>query len=231
MNKYHRYIDLPFDVKPPSLDLYGDVDEFRVKGRCGLEQCKDRCEFASITACYEKDFFKNVKKDLAENVVKVQNFLAEYDMFSDNILYFWTKPNDRMIVHIDNNKEEYYLNEERSVDDYFDDHVKINFTWGPKESVMRWWSTDKDNVSIEDDEDETDGFVYKLVIADEKKCKMEYQKSIYKPSLVNAGVLHSVYNPSKTQSRVTQSFNIVDKRKVKLVNFYEALDTFKELIV
>ena len=60
-----------------------------------------------------------------------------------------------------------------------------------------------------------------LVIADEKKCKMEYQKSIYKPSLVNALYCISVYNPSKTQSRVTQSFNIVNKRKVKLVNFYE----------
>ena len=230
MNRYHRYIDLPFSVKSPSLDLYGDIEEYRVKGRCGLEQCKDRCEFASVTACYEKDFFQNLKDDLAENEKKVQNFLAEYGMFSDNILYFWTKPNDKMIVHIDNNKEEYYLHEERTVDDYLDDHVKINFTWGPKESVMRWWVSDKENISVEDDTD-ADGNTWKLVIGDEKKCTMVYEKSIHRPSLVNAGALHSVYNPSKTQSRVTQSFNMVDKSKLKLVTFNDALDIFYKYIV
>ena len=134
-----------------------------------------------------------------------------------------------MIVHIDNNKEEYYLAEERKIEDYLDDHAKINFTWGPKESTMRWWSSDKKDISIESDVDE-DGNDWKLVVGNEKKSKLLYEKSIYKPSLVNAGVLHSVYNPSKIERRITQSFNIVDKRKIKLVSFQDAVEIFDKYI-
>ena len=230
MNKYHRYIDVPFDIKEPPLNRFAEDDDFRVKNRCGLEECKDRCEFANVNACYEQSFFKWMKENLKENEDRVQSFLAEYDMFSDNILYFITKPSDKMIVHIDNNKEEYYLNEERTIDDYLDDHAKINFTWGPEDSVMRWWISDKDNIKIVSDIDD-EGNEWKLVIGDEKKCDRVYEKSIYKPSFVNAGVLHSVYNPSKLERRITQSFNIVDKKKIKLVTFQEALKIFDKYIV
>jgi len=229
MNKYHRYINVPFELKEPPLNRYADDEEFRVKGRCGLDQCKDRCEFANINACYDQDFFKWLKLSLKVNEDKVQDFLAEYGLFSDNILYFITKPDDKMIVHIDNNKEEYYLAEERKIEDYLDDHAKINFTWGPKESTMRWWSSDKKDISIESDVDE-DGNEWKLVVGNEKKSKLLYEKSIYKPSLVNAGVLHSVYNPSKIERRITQSFNIVDKRKIKLVSFQDAVEIFDKYI-
>ena len=232
MNKYHRYIDVPFDIKEPPINRYADDEEFRGRGRdrCDLPQCKDRCEFANINACYDMSFYNWMKDNLKENEDRVQNFLSEYDMFSDNILYFITKPDDKMIVHIDNNKEEYYINEERTIDDYLDDHAKINFTWGPKDSVMRWWISEKDNISIVSDTDER-GDEWKLVIGDEKKCEMVYEKSIYRPSLVNAGVLHSVYNPSKLERRITQSFNIVDKKKIKLVTFQEALKIFDKYIV
>ena len=72
---------------------------------------------------------------------------------------------------------------------------------------------------------------WKLVIGDEKKSKLLYEKSIYKPSLVNAGVLHSVYNPSKVERRITQSFNIVDKKKIKLVSFQNAIKIFDKYII
>ena len=39
-----------------------------------------------------------------------------------------------------------------------------------------------------------------------------------------------MYNPSKVERRITQSFNIVDKKKIKLVSFQNAVEIFDKYI-
>ena len=231
MNNYHRFINLPFKIKKPSIFKTTDnIDDNIREGGCGLPECVDRCQFGSITACYDKSFWDSIKDDLKENENNIQSFLDNYNLFSDNPLYFWTKPGDNLHIHVDNNKETNYFKKDRKPTDYIDDHAKINITWGPPESKMQWWTADDSAVQMGEEKDDK-GEIWKILYAKEKDCTLVYEKSITRPSLVNGGRLHSVINPSKIEGRLTQSFNIVGKSKLETIKFDEALEIFKEYIL
>ena len=101
MNNYHRFLNLPFKIKKPSVVKTTDnIDENIKEGGCGLPECIDRCQFGSITACYDKSFWDSIQDDLKENENNIQSFLDNYNLFSDNPLYFWTKPGDNLHIHV-----------------------------------------------------------------------------------------------------------------------------------
>ena len=118
---------------------------------------------------------------------------------------FYTPPNNGALpIHCD--------------DKTFTDHVKINITWGPPEGVMRWWTsniteayTDIEDVKANykgvnaDDADQFSERQHTNVLAEEKDCKLVYEKNTNRPSLVNVGVLHSTFNPTD-QGRWTLCF-------------------------
>lgn len=123
---------------------------------------------------------------------------------------------------------------------FVNDPVKINITWGPQNSVTRWWEVNKDENYIEVVHEETglnffeeQGIVpdidcHKCYSADEKNLKLVYEKVISKPSLLNVGQLHSTYNPDTEQGRWTLSY--VPLKDGKFVPFSEGLEIFKPWI-
>lgn len=114
------------------------------------------------------------------------------------------------------------------------DITKLNFTWGPDNSVTRWWKVkDEKFLRIE-----TAPFKYPFIVADfetdlvgvadEHDCDKVFEKVIDRPSLMNVGQLHSTYNPGN-QSRWTLSFTVLNQDNSHLT-FAESLKIFREVI-
>jgi hypothetical protein len=119
-----------------------------------------------------------------------------------------------------------------------DNAVNINFTWGPDNSVTRWWKVkDESLLQVECGNNEyqkeclkgidVDISVHKFLYAEEKDCDMVYEAVIKQPSLLNVGQLHSTYNPDKKECSWTLSYHILSKKDNRHIMFDEALEIFK----
>jgi hypothetical protein len=116
--------------------------------------------------------------------------------------------------------------------------TKINFTWGPSNSVTRWWRVKNleflkpvkpDNghlyaTGIKPDIVVTDAFT-----AREEDCDLVHEQVINRPSLMNIGQLHSTYNPDMTEDRWTLCFTLLHPNGDH-VEFEEALKIFGSFI-
>jgi hypothetical protein len=116
--------------------------------------------------------------------------------------------------------------------------VKINFTWGPSNSVTRWWqvidNTNLITIHPDNSQIEAAGIVPDIKIhsachAKEKNCKLVHEQVINRPSLMNIGQLHSTYNPHLTEDRWTLCFTLLKPNK-NHVQFDEALEIFESFI-
>jgi hypothetical protein len=109
------------------------------------------------------------------------------------------------------------------------DFAKINWTWGDPESELRWWSIEDESklfiCPTPDDLRPVIGDSY--VCASEHNCKLLYSQNITKPSLVNAGMLHSVYNPSPI-GRITLSLLI--EKDNENIKFLDAVKIFEKVV-
>lgn len=90
-----------------------------------------------------------------------------------------------------------------------DDRTKINLTWGPDNSTIRWWKARDENDIINtsamksaDEQAEIDAAYeefseadHQNLIAYEKDCDMVWEANTNRVSLCNVGQLHSTYNP------------------------------------
>jgi hypothetical protein len=121
------------------------------------------------------------------------------------------------------------------------DAVKINMTWGPKDSVTRWWKVSNQDKLIEVVHNQTevnDGFAeagivpdiecYKCYTADPKDLTLVHEQVIDKPSILNVGQLHSTFNPHPSEHRWTLSFTPLKDGKV--IKFSDALEIFKSCL-
>jgi hypothetical protein len=117
------------------------------------------------------------------------------------------------------------------------DAVKINFTWGPENSVTRWWEVKDvsslipitpDNSQIESLDITPDIEINSAFSAKEENCNLVYEQVINKPSLMNIGQLHSTYNPHTTEDRWTLCFTVL-KLDNSHLQFDEALRIFKDI--
>jgi hypothetical protein len=116
--------------------------------------------------------------------------------------------------------------------------VKINFTWGPENSVTRWWKTKEESflIPIKPDNSQIKSLgitpdieINSAFSAKEENCDLVYEKIINKPSLMNIGQLHSTFNPHTTEDRWTLCF-ILLKMNGEHLQFEEALKIFKDIV-
>ena len=119
------------------------------------------------------------------------------------------------------------------------DPVKLNFTWGPLDSVTRWWKI-KDpslykkytNTEVREEEMaagvESAALCETIWVAKDEDVELVYEKVIDKPSLLNVGQLHSTFNPGN-EDRWTWSFAMLNQNN-EAISFNQALEIFKNII-
>ena len=116
--------------------------------------------------------------------------------------------------------------------------TKINFTWGPNNSVTRWWRVKNlkflkpvkpDNSHLYETGIKPDIVVTDAFTAREEDCVMVHEQVINRPSLMNIGQLHSTYNPDMTEDRWTLCFTLLHPNGDH-VEFEEALKIFESFI-
>jgi hypothetical protein len=106
------------------------------------------------------------------------------DLFSDrgiqisHLEVFYTPPHRQLAIHIDGAVQT--------------DVVKLNWVWGGEGSRMMWWKTKSDKDMMIGETPVKTKYLY----ADQKACTMIESAIIQRPTLINAGVLHSVLNSS-----------------------------------
>ena len=122
--------------------------------------------------------------------------------------------------------------------------TKINFTWGPSNSVTRWWKV-KDKMSLKIDVTDSTHILQsvdpdivgsfdaqknhsELYCEDENLCDLVCERVIDRPSLMNVGQLHSTYNPHATEGRWTLCFFLL-KSDYTHLQFDEAVEIFKDI--
>jgi hypothetical protein len=121
------------------------------------------------------------------------------------------------------------------------DIAKIIFTWGPNDSYLRWWTiTDQRKLikkivsrSVNDDF-QLKGIVPDIQVNTAYAAKMtdvtmSHQVVVNRPSLINAGQLHSTLNANPTQDRWTLTF-IPLTLDSNVISFSQALEIFKDWI-
>ena len=122
-----------------------------------------------------------------------------------------------------------------------DDRTKINLTWAPDDSTIRWWKARDENdiintgkmkaseaqEIIDAPEGEFSDAEHQNLIAHEKDCDMVWEANTNKVSLCNVGQLHSTYNPGDF-GRWTLCFHI--SKQDTFLPWGEALDYFADYI-
>ena len=163
------------------------------------------------------------KKYIDYSVVKcIESFGAIVSNVTEGI---YTPPNHKKLhIHNDTNT--------------ITNATKINFTWGPSNSVTRWWKV-KDKMSLKIDilqsvdPDIVGSFDAQknhseLYCEDENLCNLVCERVIDRPSLINVGQLHSTYNPHATEGRWTLCFFLL-KSDYTHLQFDEAVEIFKDI--
>lgn len=174
-----------------------------------------------------KDFISYVGQDAATLELKV--WLSTYNLKLSNVIegFYTSAKGGEVPIHND-----------MPVKPFEQDATKLNFTWGPNDSVTRWWKIKDESNYIEIKHDATainEGFTtagivpdidcYQCYSARDYHCDMVYEKVINKPSILNVGQLHSTYNPDPNKDRWTLSFTLLKDDGTHLL-FNEALERF-----
>lgn len=163
---------------------------------------------------YDKNLktFQNISLMKTYKCVEMENWLAEFGL---EILWqeiFYTPPYHDGPIHTDYND---YTN-----------HTKINITWANDNSVVRWYKSDKAKLFPPVKKEVLD-YRDHVLLANLKDCELVYEANTNRPSLLNVGQLHNTINPS-SEGRITLCFVIGQKQK--LLNFYDAIEIFKDYI-
>jgi hypothetical protein len=205
-NIYHRYLNLPLEYPIP------------------------KKYFIKPTGLVSNNFFK------LENVDPVfVNWLALYNCKLSNVIeiFYTSSAGGKSRIHNDTGLMPGTA-----------DIVKINFTWGPKNSYLQWWKAINQSkiTRLYHDlkSDMNHGFGLNNVVPDiecrwtclanQSDAVLVHQTVIDQPSLINAGQLHSSWNPDYTQDRWTLSF-VPLKFNGDCILFEEALTIFKDCII
>lgn len=142
----------------------------------------------------------------------VVDWLDTFGLFSIHTEAFFTAPNDSIDIHCDTPE--------------IDNHVKINFTWGPSNSTTRWWKLKEGRAYKPWSSKDGGG----ILLAKEHDCDLLYEQVIDKPSLINVGMLHSTFNPTN-EGRWTLCLVPCQKGADHLLHWDDAVKIFKDYIV
>jgi len=201
-NIYHRYLKLPFEYSRP--------DHLLVKPKTFYNSCVH----------------------LDDALPEFVSWVKSHDCKVSNVLeLFYTPANGGVFpIHGDSGIKPGVF-----------DTAKINFTWGPDDSYLRWWTVKDEKKLIKRivKSEINDDFQQKGVVPDIKITEaylarpedvtLSYEVVINRPSLVNAGQLHSTFNPNPDQDRWTLSF-IPLTLDGNMISFSQALEIFKDWI-
>lgn len=138
---------------------------------------------------------------------KLQEFHNDLGMFVKKTQYFITEPYSEMGIHADTARDQ--------------NLTKINFTWGSPDSYFYWWECKENSYGYNK---------FGIPTNNESNCEIIWNESITEPCLVNVGYFHSIWNPTETP-RKTISIFIIDIDKGDGLDFYDALEKYKDYIV
>ena len=127
----------------------------------------------------------------------------------------------------------------------YDDRAKINITWGPDVGTVRWWKSDKakpitdldsakemlgEEMTADEDFSERQ---HSNILAKKEDCTLVHEANTNTVSLINAGQLHSTWNPHPTEGRWTLCFVMASKsiRDGYYLTFEEACEVYKDYII
>ena len=177
-NKFYFELNLPFDINISSYELVTNKleDKSRYSGPIKVPR-------------------ELVDKNLIE-------FFREKNIEIVHTCVFYTPPNCKKIVHLDESK--------------FDDHAKFNFIFGPS-GYMRWWEA-KDTQLIEKRYTNL-GTDYLYV--EESNCNLLYEVKPKGAHIVNVGFLHSVEN-DENEKRWCLSHVLYNNTTKKYLTIFEA---------
>ena len=216
-NIYHRYINLPFELKTPEV----------IKN-------------SPKNPVYIDD---NPYDHFDENLYK---WLRRYHLNVEAYESLYTPPHSYVPLHIDGHNQGKEL-------------MKLNLSYGAKESTMRWYKSDKlveqtdknstqyhekdvklQDLNLYDDyrvvdhidpgvkiESGTD-YDFGFVTASLSDATLIYEANTSRPSIVNAGILHGTHNPTD-EGRWTLSIILKDRFNNDL-DFYTALEIFADVL-
>ena len=232
---YHRYLKLPFTMEKPNCFKTFNASEMMLGNEWILLTPHNAPVNSDNHIWIEHDkpnFFTERNNDTPSfyySKEKIDDTIIKWiESFNLKILNFvdglHTSPNGAKIdIHSDTK--------------IIDNATKINFTWGPDNSVTRWWKVKDESFLIlnrSNNVEKTRGtdsdidLSYAL-FAKEENCQLVYEKVINKPSLMNIGQLHSTYNPHPEQDRWTLCFTLLKLDDTHL-QFEEALKIFKDFV-
>jgi len=164
-----------------------------------------------ITGYIDKNVL-NLHKDLGLSIIHTE--------------IFYTPPGGSIPIHTDEKR--------------FDNHVKVNVSWGPEQGRTRWWQSNKtkvvtDRQTAQDmldlhDEDQFSTRDHTGLLAKNEDCTLVWEANTNRPSLVNVGQLHDTYSPLDG-GRWTLCFVPGNKNGSDYVYWDEALEIYKDYIV
>lgn len=157
-----------------------------------------------------QEFHKTLKLNQL-NSPDFVNMLRSLGMKSTWIEVFCTPPNQSGVIHSDNTT--------------WSDWAKIIFQYGAQGSTMRWWeSKQTSTVNTKDYAPTHHGDVF---IAKEENCDLVYEADVANASLINAGPLHSSYNPTNEKRiTVTVALFTLDGKRVLWDQALHLLDPY-----
>jgi hypothetical protein len=161
---------------------------------------------------YDPSQYAHILIEKEEINPKLLEWVTQFNIEIAYYEAFYTPPNGgKLPIHTDGIDEPNY--------------IKINWTYGAPGSTLCWWEP-KSEEHIKTVET---NFGIKYYTIDEQNCNKIYEVEINKPSLVNAGVFHSTYNPTP-EGRWTFSIPLLDADSRNRLAWNDATTRFEGLI-
>jgi hypothetical protein len=185
-NKYYFECELPININRKPLDEL-------------MDSYKEKNVYSGPIPIH-KDYYD---KGLID-------FLKPFNIIITHACIFYTPPNYKKIIHIDESK--------------FDDHCKLNWVYGPS-GFMRWWEPIDDKyLTKKYTKIGTD-----YISIDEEHCRMQYEVKPKGSHLVNVGALHSVENDEPVE-RWCLSHVLYDLTDKRLLHIDKAVTLFSNFL-
>lgn len=141
----------------------------------------------------------------------VSKFLSQYNLGITHVEIFYTPPGFVLPIHTDDNETH-------------NNHCKINWVFGLPGSTMSWWKPNQE--SIPDHRVTSIGTKYDFF--SEEACNLLWSAEVGRPSLVNVGIPHSVFNNTE-EGRWCISFMLTDLETNYILQWDKAEQIFASL--
>ncbi len=138
----------------------------------------------------------------------LHDWLLIYDFVISHAEVFFRHPedNDSGPIHVDGNN--------------FDDHVKINYVYSEKPSLMNWYLPKKGQPP----ESRKTEIGTDYLFSKPENCSLIFSAQIGQPSLINSGLLHNI--SPVLSPRFCFSFVLANVKTTTLISWDEAVKAF-----